>query len=93
MDDSWSGDLSSDLVEKYHSKNICSCDFRLAKSISYSAIVFCSIIQKASNALEVLKEVLDAVDAQHPQVGQGYIKLKSEFCFRGLWLELYIDSH
>ncbi|XP_061369888.1 TOM1-like protein 5 [Gastrolobium bilobum] len=26
-----------------------------------------SIIQKASNALEVLKEVLDAVDAQHPQ--------------------------
>lgn len=32
------------------------------------AIVFCSIIQKASNALEVLKEVLDAVDAQHPQV-------------------------
>lgn len=28
----------------------------------------CSIIQKASNALEVLKEVLDAVDAQYPQV-------------------------
>ncbi|XP_058786454.1 TOM1-like protein 5 [Vicia villosa] len=26
-----------------------------------------SIIQKAGNALEVLKEVLDAVDAQHPQ--------------------------
>ncbi|KAH1135331.1 hypothetical protein GLYMA_05G197500v4 [Glycine max] len=26
-----------------------------------------SIIQKASNALEVLKEVLDAIDAQHPQ--------------------------
>ncbi|MED6192020.1 hypothetical protein PIB30_006165 [Stylosanthes scabra] len=26
-----------------------------------------SIIQKASNALEVLKEVLDAVNAQHPQ--------------------------
>ncbi|KHN31919.1 hypothetical protein glysoja_035914 [Glycine soja] len=26
-----------------------------------------SIIQKASNALEVLKEVLDAVDAQNPQ--------------------------
>jgi len=34
----------------------------------YIAIVFCSIIQKAGNALEVLKEVLDAVDAQHPQV-------------------------
>ncbi|KAF4349090.1 hypothetical protein G4B88_029059 [Cannabis sativa] len=27
----------------------------------------CSIIQKASNALEVLKEVLDAVDSQHPE--------------------------
>ncbi|KAI9114349.1 hypothetical protein K1719_014577 [Acacia pycnantha] len=26
-----------------------------------------SVIQKASNALEVLKEVLDAVDAQHPE--------------------------
>ncbi|CAL5214663.1 unnamed protein product [Lathyrus oleraceus] len=26
-----------------------------------------SIIQKASNALEVLKEVLDAIDAKHPQ--------------------------
>ncbi|KAK7358752.1 hypothetical protein VNO77_00690 [Canavalia gladiata] len=26
-----------------------------------------SIIQKASNALQVLKEVLDAIDAQHPQ--------------------------
>jgi SpoU rRNA methylase family enzyme len=30
--------------------------------------VFCSIIQKAGNALEVLNEVLDAVDAQNPQV-------------------------
>ena len=27
-----------------------------------------SIIQKASNALEVLTEVLDAVDTQHPEV-------------------------
>ncbi|MCH90358.1 TOM1-like protein 2-like, partial [Trifolium medium] len=26
-----------------------------------------SIIQKASNVLEILKEVLDAVDAKHPQ--------------------------
>jgi hypothetical protein len=34
----------------------------------YIAIVFCSIIQKAGNALEVLNEVLDAVDAQNPQV-------------------------
>jgi len=37
-------------------------------NLSYSAIVFSSIIQKASNVLEVLKEVLDAVDAKHPQV-------------------------
>lgn len=27
-----------------------------------------SIIQKATNALEVLKDVLDAVDTQHPEV-------------------------
>jgi len=39
-------------------------------NLSYSAIVFCSIIQKASNVLEVLKEVLDAVDGKHPQVSQ-----------------------
>lgn len=31
-------------------------------------LILCSIIQKASNALEVLKEVLDAVDSQHPEV-------------------------
>lgn len=29
-----------------------------------------SIIQKANNALEVLKEVLDAVDSQNPEVCQ-----------------------
>jgi len=43
--------------------------------------VFCSIIQKASNALEVLKEVLDAINTQHPQVGQGPIILKPYFAF------------
>lgn len=45
--------------------------------------MFCSIIQKASNALEVLKEVLDAIDAQHPQVSQGPVMLKSDFAFLG----------
>lgn len=39
-------------------------------NLAYSVIVFCRIIQKASNVLEVLKEVLDAVDAKHPQVSQ-----------------------
>ncbi|RDX89936.1 TOM1-like protein 5, partial [Mucuna pruriens] len=34
-----------------------------------------SIIQKASNALEVLKEVLDAVDIQHPQAGRDEFTL------------------
>ncbi|XP_020228774.1 TOM1-like protein 5 [Cajanus cajan] len=34
-----------------------------------------SIIQKASNALEVLKEVLDAVDAQHPQAARDEFTL------------------
>ncbi|XP_057417844.1 TOM1-like protein 5 isoform X1 [Lotus japonicus] len=34
-----------------------------------------SIIQKASNALEVLKEVLDAVDAQNPQAGRDEFTL------------------
>lgn len=28
----------------------------------------CSILQKASTAMEVLKEVLDAVDSQNPEV-------------------------
>ena len=32
--------------------------------------ISCSIIEKASNALEVLKEVIDAVDARHPEVCQ-----------------------
>uniref|UniRef100_A0A2N9I9D3 VHS domain-containing protein n=1 Tax=Fagus sylvatica TaxID=28930 RepID=A0A2N9I9D3_FAGSY len=40
-----------------------------------------SIIQKASNALEVLKEVLDAVDLQHPEESYGhtpiYLKIPS----------------
>lgn len=30
--------------------------------------ILCSIVQKAHNALEVLKDVLDAVDARHPEV-------------------------
>ncbi|KAL2342859.1 hypothetical protein Fmac_004144 [Flemingia macrophylla] len=34
-----------------------------------------SIIQMASNALEVLKEVLDAVDAQHPQAARDEFTL------------------
>lgn len=34
----------------------------------FSVLISCSIIQKASNALDVLKEVLDAVDSQHPEV-------------------------
>ncbi|KAG4391502.1 hypothetical protein GLYMA_05G197500v4 [Glycine max] len=34
-----------------------------------------SIIQKASNALEVLKEVLDAIDAQHPQAARDEFTL------------------
>jgi hypothetical protein len=48
-------------------------------NLSYSAIVFCSIIQKASNVLEILKEVLDAVDAKNPQVSQGSVIMKLEF--------------
>lgn len=45
------------------------CNFCHRKTIIYYLIpVLCSIIQKASNALEVLKEVLDAVDSQHPEV-------------------------
>lgn len=31
-------------------------------------LYLCSIMQKASNALEVLREVLDAVDGQRPEV-------------------------
>jgi hypothetical protein len=43
--------------------------FRLQNNtIFYSVSIPFSIIQKASNALEVLKEVLDAVDTQHPEV-------------------------
>ncbi|KAK7399320.1 hypothetical protein VNO78_10502 [Psophocarpus tetragonolobus] len=34
-----------------------------------------SIIKKASNALEVLKEVLDAIDAQHPQAARDEFTL------------------
>ncbi|KAH1235484.1 TOM1-like protein 5 [Glycine soja] len=34
-----------------------------------------SIIQKASNALEVLKEVLDAINAQHPQAARDEFTL------------------
>jgi hypothetical protein len=37
-------------------------------AISNLAFIVPSIIQKASNALEVLKEVLDAVDSQNPEV-------------------------
>ncbi|KAF3628546.1 hypothetical protein FXO38_23157 [Capsicum annuum] len=29
--------------------------------------MLCSILQKAATALEVLREVLDAVDSQHPE--------------------------
>jgi len=43
--------------------------------------VFGSIIQKACNALEVLKEVLDAINAQHPKVSQGPVILKPHFTF------------
>lgn len=66
-------------MDKYHSENVCSCHhFHLARNVSYSTIAFCSIIQWASNALEVLKDVLDAVDAQHPQVSQGSVILTTE---------------
>ena len=43
---------------------ICSA----CKIIQISVSIPYSIIQKASNALEVLTEVLDAVDTQHPEV-------------------------
>ncbi|KAE9608634.1 hypothetical protein Lal_00020712 [Lupinus albus] len=39
----------------------------VAKQAESQPVPESSIIQKASNALEVLKEVLDAVDAQNPQ--------------------------
>ncbi|XP_054804592.1 TOM1-like protein 5 [Prosopis cineraria] len=39
----------------------------VAQQVESQAVPESSIIQKASNALEVLKEVLDAVDAQHPE--------------------------
>jgi len=51
--------------------------------------VFCSIIQKASNALEVLKEVLDAISAQHPQVSQGPVILKAYFAFWNVTCSLF----
>ncbi|KAF7834095.1 TOM1-like protein 5 [Senna tora] len=38
-----------------------------ARQAESQAVPESSIIQKASNALEVLKEVLDAVDPQHPE--------------------------
>ncbi|KAK4356208.1 hypothetical protein RND71_025179 [Anisodus tanguticus] len=37
------------------------------KYFSKRASILCSILQKASTALEVLREVLDAVDSQHPE--------------------------
>ena len=42
----------------------------LPRKLNSSSLFFFydSIIQKANNALEVLKEVLDAVDAQNPEV-------------------------
>lgn len=42
----------------------------LPQRIAFSNLAFIvpSIIQKANNALEVLKEVLDAVDYQNPEV-------------------------
>ncbi|KAF1867153.1 hypothetical protein Lal_00049582 [Lupinus albus] len=42
---------------------------------SFSVLVVDSIIQKASDVLEVLKEVLDAVDAQHSQGGRDEFTL------------------
>lgn len=66
--------------------------FLLSVNLSYSAIVLCSIIQKASNALEVLKEVLDAIDAKHPQVSQGSVIMKLEFHIPRIWFAFYLDS-
>lgn len=49
-------------------------------SFNWSLPISCSIIQKAGNVLEVLKEVLDAVDSQHPEVYFWSIILDYKFC-------------
>lgn len=60
--------------------------FCLQKNIMSNFVFFlCSIIQKAGNALEVLKEVLDAVDSQNPEVPLGtlfFFFFFLEFIFR-----------
>ena len=49
-------------------------------SLYQSVPASCSIIQKASNALEVLKEVLDAVQSQHSEVSCWCISLILKLC-------------
>lgn len=66
---------------------MCIQHFFPSTDSGFSAIV-CSIIQKASNALEVLREVLDAVDSQNPEVHKSVVF--SLFC---IFPWIYLDRH